>query len=428
MSEQEGCKRTLNVVVPAEEVDQETSRIVENLKSQVRLPGFRPGKAPDGMIRTKFAREIRQEALESLIPKHLKAELEKANLNLVGSPNVKDIKFSKGEPLEFTAEFEVVPELELGEYKGIEVAYEEPEVSDEDLAKRLEELREQKAEYVNLDPRPAQDGDFVAVSLKSVSGADEPIENDHMVIQVGDEDTIEDFSRNLRGMEPGEEKEFDVVYPEDYMQQRLAGKTIRFHTFLKAVQTKELPELDDEFAKDLGDYQDLDELRDSLRRTMKADREFTARQEAQNAVVDELIRTHEFEVPEAYVEGQIEASLRQRLGELAAQGVDPRNLDLDWEKVKESQRDRAVHDVRASILLDKIAERESIEVTHDEVDQQVQRIAKQRREPAVSVRKELEEANELGRIATRIRTEKTLNLLFEQARKVPKRKREETAD
>ncbi len=428
MAEQDECKRSLAITIPAEEVDQEMDRIVQDMREKVRLPGFRPGKVPASMIRSRFAHEIRKEVLETLIPKYLKTEVERANLELVGTPNVKDVKLEKGQPLEFTAEFEVQPDFELEEYLGIEVPYEVADVTDDDLDQRLEQIREQKVEFVNLDPRPAEDGDYAAVSLRSVGGVDEPIENDHMVVCIGADDTIGDFSENLRGMAPGDEKEFDVTYPDDYVQQRLAGKSIRFHTLLKAVQKKELPELDDEFAKDLGDYKDLGELRDAVRSTMKAEREFAAQQEAKGALVEKLVDKHDFPVPEAYIDGQIEANVRQRLGELAAQGVDPRNIKLDWEKVKESQRGQALRDVRASLILDKIAERETVEVTREEVDQQVQRIAQQRREPAAAVRRSIEEGGEIGRIVARIRTEKTLNVLFEQSRKTAKPVLEEKED
>jgi len=419
MADTEGCKRKLEISIPAEEVEKETERVVADLRAKVRLPGFRPGKAPPSLIRSRYAGEIRQEVLEALVPRYLRAEFEKENLDVVGTPNVTNIHFAKGEPLTFTAEFEVTPEIELEDYRNIEIEYEVPEVSEEEVDERLERIREQKAEYVNIDPRPVKEGDIAVVALRSVGGIEgPPIENDELMLDVGAEETLEDFTRNLLGMEPGQEKEFDVRYPDDYGQERLAGKTVRFHVTLKAIRKKELPELNDEFAQDLGDYKNLEELRERVRRAMRDEREFIAQQQAKEKLIEKLVDMHEFPVPEAYVEGQIEAIVRDRLSELAVQGMDPRQAKIDWEKVKAAYRERAVREVKASLILNRIAEREAIEVTRDELDERIRQIAARRREPVAAVRKELEEAGEIPRIATRIRTEKTLNLLFESARKV----------
>lgn len=415
----EGCKHSLEITVPVEDVEAETNRVVESLKEKVRLPGFRHGKVPATLIRSKFSKDIRQEVLEALIPKHLRQEVENNNLPLVGSPDITDIKFEKGEPLRFKAIFEVAPEFDLEEYHDITVTYQEPEVTEEELAQRLEQLREQKAEYIDVDPRPVADGDYAVIALHSVSGVEgAPITQDELVLHAGGEDTLDDFTTNLLGMEPGEEKEFDVSYPEDYAQERLGGKTVRFHVALKVIRRKELPELNDEFSKDLGDYQNLEELREAVRSSMRGEREFLAQQQAKNELVDKLVEMHDFPIPETYLERQIESIVEQRMREMVDQGIDPRNLKLDWQKVKESQKDRATHDVKASLLLARIADREVIEVTTDELDQQVRRIAHERREPVAAVRAELEKDEELPRIASHIRTEKTLNFLFEQARKV----------
>ncbi len=419
MADTEGCKRKLEVSIPPEEVEKETERVVADLRAKVRLPGFRPGKVPPSLIRSRYAGEIRHEVLDALVPRYLKAEIERENLDVVGTPTITDVHFAKGEPLKFTAEFEVTPEIELEDYRDIEIEYEVPEVSEEEVDERLERIREQKAEYINLDPRPVEKGDIAVVSLRSIAGVEgPPIENDELMLDVGAEDTLEDFTRNLLGMEPGQEKEFDVTYPEDYGQERLAGRKVRFHVTLKGIRKKELPELNDEFARDLGDYRDLEELRERVRAAMRNEREFIAQQQAKEKLVEKLVDMHEFPVPEAYVEGQIEAIVRDRLSELVAQGMDPREAKIDWEKAKAAFRDRAVREVKASLLLNRIAEREAIEVTRDELDERIRQLAARRREPVAAVRKELEEAGEIPRIATRIRTEKTLNLLFESARKV----------
>jgi trigger factor len=413
----EGCKHEIEISVPVDEIARETDRVVANIQQKVKLPGFRPGKVPINLIRTKFAKEVREDVIENLLPKYFRKKMEEEDLQVVGKPSVKDVEFKEGEPLRFKAEFEVAPSIDLKEYRGATVHYAEPEVTEEDIAKRLEEIRDQKAQFVNVDPRPVADGDYAVVSLDSISGTEKPMHQDEMQLHVGDPDTMTAFSDAVRGMSPDEEKEFEVTYPEDYGQKNLAGKTVRFRMKLKMIRTKELPELNDEFAQDLGDYPTLNDLREAVRRAIFQEREFLAQQKAKEELIDGLIEAHDFPVPEAYVERQIETQLTEQLKDLADRGVDPSKLQIDWAKLKESHRAKAVHDVKGSLLIDKVAERESINATNDEVDREVQRVAKQEREPVAAMRKKLQKEGILGRIAYRIRSEKTLNFLFEHARK-----------
>jgi trigger factor len=286
------------------------------------------------------------------------------------------------------------------------------------VAKRLDDLREQKAQYVNIDPRPLVDGDHAVVALESLSGVEgEPVKQEEMVLEIGGADTFEAFTENLRGVTPGEEKEFEVTYPAEFGAKRLAGRTVRFHATLKGLRKKELPELNDEFAQDLGDYRNLDELREAIRKSILAQRQYEAQQEAKNQIVDKLVDAHDFPVPEVFVERQIRNRVEQSLRAMAAEGVDPKSLKLDWEKVKATQRDKAVREVKASLLLSKIAEREAIAPTRDEVDKEVERLARQQREPVAALQMKFEKDGTMGRIASHIQTEKTLNFLFEHARK-----------
>jgi trigger factor len=413
----EGCKHEVEITVPVDEIARETDRVVASIQQKARLPGFRPGKAPASLIRTKFSKQVRDDVLENLLPKYFKQKVEEEHLEVVGRPNVKDVHFHEGEPLRFKAEFEVAPEIELKDYRGVTVHYGEPQVSDEDVDKRLNEIREQKAQFVNVEPRALVDGDYAVVTLDSLSGVEQPVHQDEVVLHVGDPDTMAGFSDALRGMSPEEEKEFDVTYPEDFGQARLAGKTVRFRAKLTMIRNKELPELNDEFAQDLGDYPALNDLREAVRKAIFAEREYAAQQKAKDELINQLIETHDFPVPEAYIERQIEAQVENQFRELAERGIDPAKLKIDWAKLKESQRPKALHDVKASLLVDKIAEREAIAPTNDEVDTEVQRIAKQQREPVAAVRKKLQKDGMLSRIAYQIRSTKTLNFLFEHARK-----------
>lgn len=414
----EGCKHSLDLSVPVAEVETETDRAVEDVRSRAKLPGFRPGKVPPSLIRKQFAADIRQRVLESLIPKFLQKQFEQDNLSVVGTPDIKDIHFHDGEPLRFTAEFEVIPTIELGEYKDVEVPYHDPEVTDEDVNKRIDELREQKAQYLNVDPRPLENGDYAVVGLESTSGVEgDPVRQEEMVLEIGGSDTFEAFTENLRGLSPGDEKDFEVAYPADYGSPKLAGKTVGFHATVKGVRKKELPELNDEFAQDLGDFRTVDELREQVRKGIFAQRQFEAQQAAKDKIVDKLVDAHDFPVPEVFVERQIKNRVEQSLRAMAAEGLDPRSLKLDWNKVKESQREKAVREVKASMLLGKISEREAIHATREEVDKEVARHAQQNREPVAATQMKYEKDGTLGRIANHIQTEKTLAFLFEHARK-----------
>ena len=414
----EGCRHSLEISIPVREVEAETAKALDHVQKRAKLRGFRPGKAPVSIIRKEFAGDIRQQVIESLIPKFLQKQLEAENLNVVGTPDIEDVHFHDGEPLRFTAKFEVVPEFELQDYKGVEIAYSDPQVTDEDVARRVEEIRGQKAQYVNIEPRAIEDGDFAVVGLESISGVEgEPVRQDEMVLEIGGADTLAPFTENLRGSSPGDEKEFEVAYPEDYASARLSGRTVRFHATVKGIRRKELPELNDDFAQEVGDYRDLGELREAVRKAILTQRQQEAQAEAQEKIVDKLVDAHDFPVPELFVERQIRNRVEQRVAAMAAQGVDPRSLKLDWDKLKGTQREQAVREVKASLVLGRIAERESIHATRDDVDREVDRVARQQREPVAAVRIRFEKDGTLGRIANHIQTEKTLGFLFEHARK-----------
>jgi trigger factor len=405
----EGCKHSLEISIPVGELEGETTRVVADVQKRAKLPGFRPGKAPASIIRGQFAGEIRQQVLEAVIPKALQKQFEAENLSVVGTPDISDVHFHEGEPLRFKASFEVFPEITLADYKDVEVPYHDPEVTDEDVTKRIDEIREQKAQYVNIDPRPLADGDYAVVSLESLSGVEgDPVKTDEMVLEIAGKDTFEAFTENLRGLSPGDEKEFEVTYPENYGAERLAGKTIKFHAVVKGLRRKELPEVDDEFAQELGDYRTVDELREAVRKALFGQRQHDSQQEAKNLIIDKLVDLHEFPIPEVFVERQIQTRVEQSVRAMVSEGVDPRGLKLDWAKVRESQRDKAIREVKASLLLGKIS---------DEVDREVEKAARQQRKPVAAVHMEFEKDGTLGRIANHIQTDKTLNFLFEHARK-----------
>jgi len=415
----EGCRHELEVTVNVLEIAEATERVLARIQSKASLPGFRPGKAPISVIRSRFQNEIQQDVLEEVIPKALNARFAEEKVQVVGQPNVVDLKFEPNQPLVFKAQFDVHPEFDLGEYKGLEVEYADPEITGKDIEDRLEQLRESKAEYVNIDPRPAETGDYVVVGLESADGLEgEPIKNPEMMLQLGDPETLPAFSEGIVGMSPGDTKDIAVSYPEEYGQERLSGKTVTFDVELKFIRRKEMPVLDDDFAQSMGDFRTVDEFKEQVKAAITTERQYRAQEEAKSKLIEKLADNHTFAVPETYVERQLQIQLENYARSLQMQGIDPRSLNLDMNKFRESQKDRATRDVRATLLLDRIAEVESLQVQQEEVDREVQRMARQQREPVAAVRVKLEKDGGLDRIANRIRTDKAIALLFEQARKV----------
>ncbi|MGQ9916864.1 MAG: trigger factor [Bryobacteraceae bacterium] len=416
----EGCKHSIEVTIPAEAVAAEIEKVTESIRLKVHVKGFRPGKAPASLIRSSYAHEIRQEALENLIPKFLEQAVERENLRVVSRPSIKDLHFHEGEAVHFKAEFEVAPEFELKDVRGLKVTYAEPTVTDAEVEERLNQIRESRAEFVNLDPRPAEDGDHCLVSLETIAGIEgEPMRQEDINIEVCGKDTFEGFSEALRGAVPGDVREAEVTYPEDYGVERLAGRTVRFRITLKQIRRKELPELNDEFARDLGDFQSIDEVREEIRKAIFQEKDYEAQVKAKNDLVDQIVAMHDFPVPEAYIDDRIENMLDGQLRALRAQGVDTEKIRIDRQKLRQNQYEQARHDVKAALLLGKIASSEHIHATEEEIDQEVHRIARQRREPAAAVRLKLEKEGGIQNIVNRIITDKTLKFLFDHAVKVP---------
>ena len=415
----EGCKHELEITVPPDAVEQETERVITKIKNRARIPGFRPGKAPVSMVKTRFAGEIRQEVIEALVPRFFYQKAEAEGLKVVGSPDISQVHFHPGEALTFKAEFEVLPEFELQEYRNLPVSYNEPEATDEEVEAALERVRERHAVYTNLDPRPLADGDNAVVKLESTAtpAGVEAIRQDEIMVEVGGADTLSAFTEALRGSSPGDVREASVTYPDDYGERRLAGKDVTYRIEVLGLRSKELPELNDELAKDEGDFRDLEELRDRARAEIQAAKRDQAQREAKAKLVDTLIDAHDFSVPEVLVERQVRANLERGIRSLAESGVDPSKLSIDWKKVHEREQPRAAREVKATLLLDRVASAEHLHATQDEVDRQVQLYARQISEPVAVARAKLAEQGALDRIASQIRHEKTLQFLFEQSRK-----------
>ncbi|MGA8866829.1 MAG: trigger factor [Candidatus Sulfotelmatobacter sp.] len=417
----DAVKREISVEIPAQEVTRETELQIQRYQKSARLPGFRAGHVPASIIRQRFGEGLKNDVVEALVPKYFRMEAEKQGLIPVSQPRVTDLHIHDGEPLTFKASFEVLPEIHVEGYKELRSDKPEIVVTDEEVEQALNNVREQRATFTSVEGRPLADGDFAQASMdgrpkEPSDAATKPVHMDEVLIEIGGKNTMPEFTEHLRGASAGEERTFDVSYPPDSSDKRLAGKTFVYTVKVQALKQKNLPELNDEFAKELGEFTDLDQVRKQIRENMQAEKRHTAEHEAKDKLVAELVKRNDFEVPESLVERQIDLRLERGLRALAAQGMKMEDLKkMDLPRLRAGQREQALHDVKSSLLLDRIAELESIGVSDEALEKEVQALAAQTKQTAEAVRARLTQDGGLDRIRNRIRSEKTLDFLYHQS-------------
>ncbi|MHB8526167.1 MAG: trigger factor [Candidatus Acidiferrales bacterium] len=415
------CRREIELEIPAENVQKTTEKIARDLARVARIPGFRPGKAPVTLIRRRFAEEIKGEVLESLVPEFLEQALTEKKLSPVTRPEVDKVDFTDAGPLKFRATFEVLPEFDLADYKSVEIEIEALEVGDTEVDKTLEQMRERAATYVPVEGRTAKDGDFVQVKIMGTpAGGGDPIRADNIQCHIGAEETLQAFNENLRGAAPGETRRFETKYPDDYPDEKLRGKTYNYAVEVKAIKEKKLPELNDDFVKEIGEgaagATTLEEFRGKIREQLSAARDEQQQAQTREKILDELVKRHDFPVPEALIEHQMDARLERVVRSLAAQGVDPRAINVDWVAMRQRQRDRAGRDVKAEILIDRIASEEKIDVSDEELDKEISSFAERSGESAAVIRARLTKEGGLDRMKSKLRSDKAIDWLHRTAR------------
>jgi len=417
---QDGVKREISVEIPAEEVTRETETIVQKYQKVARLPGFRAGHVPASIIRQRFKEDLKSDVVEALVPRYFRKEAEKQGLIPVSQPQVTDLHIHDGEPLRFKASFEIMPEIKVEGYKELRTDHPEIVVKDEEVEEALNSVREQHATFTSVEGRPLAEGDFAQASMdgrpKDADDKTQPVHMDEVLIEIGGKNTVPEFTGNLRGANAGDEKSFDVSYPEDSNDKRLAGKTFVYTVKVQAIKQKSLPELNDDFAKELGEFTSVDQVRKQIRDNMEAERKHTAEREAKDKLVAELVKRNDFEVPESLIDRQIDLRLERGLRALAAQGMKMEDMKkMDLPRLRAGQRDQAVQDVKSSLLLERIAEMEKIEAGEDEVNHELEALAQQTKQTPEAVRARLTQDGGLDRIRNRIRSEKTLDFLYHQS-------------
>jgi trigger factor len=413
------CTRELVLDIPAEEVSKAFGNTIRNYRKFARIPGFRAGKVPETVIKRRFAAEIRKDVIDHLLPERFNQAVRELGVAPVGQPQVTELSVDDGAPLHVKAVFEFIPDFSIEGYQSVTVEKPSVEVTEEEVTHELEQLRQSRStiEPVEED-RALADGDWAQISYRGqIEGETEaaPITGQDTLVEIGGKDTVEAFTAALRGAKPGQELKAEVIYPADYSEANLAGKTVSYEVEVKAIKKRIVPGLDDDLAKEIGSYESLADLESSVREHLANRKRRFIENQTKDRLLAALVERFPFPVPESLVQDRIDARLERGLRALAAQGMDPDQMrKLDFARLRAAQRDGAAAEVRSSVLLDRMAHEENITVSDEELDQELQLAAVQAREPVEALRTRLTADGGLARIREQLRREKTASLLYER--------------
>jgi len=409
------CKKHLVAEVPAAQVEEEINRMARKFARQAKVPGFRPGKVPLSIIRQRFGDDLRNDVIQEIISRTWKKTVEERTLQPLAEPAVEKVEGEAGQPLKFVLAYEVLPELEVGEYKGLQATISPLVIKDEDVEAALEHLRQDKAQFVPFEDSPVADGHYVTVSLNGeFEGGGRPIHEEAATLVVGAPQTNREFSENLRGCRVDDARAFDVVYPAEYHQKRLAGRTIHYHVKVKEIKEKQVPELNDDFARDIG-AASLEELRRKVRDELVTKARQAAEEKAREAVLDQVVRRLSFDVPDIMIREELEEHGRRIASNLARQGIDINKTSIDWKKIFDEERPLAETSVRRRMVLDTIAGRESLEVTEQELDEEFRKLAGPSGKSAAALRAQFEKDQRLQSFRKFLLRHKALDFIYRNA-------------
>jgi trigger factor len=406
------CQREIELDIEADEVMKEFDRIVTQFSSTAKIPGFRPGKAPRDIIKQRFYPEIKESLINSLVPKALNGELRTQNLNPVGLPVVNDLRFKEGEPLHLKAQFEVWPEFSLPEYKKIKVKSIKISVTDEEINQSLEDLRLRSAQYVPVEGRGVLEGDYVVADLKGKDlKTKKSLPQEKVVILAGHAENEEILNKKLIGSRPGEEKNFTIDYDKNHQNKKLAGKKIEYNLKVISIKEKKLPTLDDEFAKELGEYKNLKELKEKIRTEIISSKEKAAKQDMAEEIIKKISDKLSIGLPETLVEQEYAAVMRRHLSYRTQQDIKKEDL----EQLKSEGKKKARENLKNHLILKKIAEKENLKVSDQEMHQEFKEIAKTNNIPLAQVIDTVNKEGKKEELRSSILFKKTVDFLVEQA-------------
>ncbi|HEX5109368.1 MAG TPA: trigger factor [Vicinamibacterales bacterium] len=410
-------KKTLTVEIPQEVVDAEINRIAQGYTKQARLPGFRPGKVPATIIKQRFRDQILHDVMHGLIPRAVDEALQARGIEPVATPNIRDVALNEGQPLKFTANVETVPPFDPGDLSEISLHQTVAAVDDDAVDQALERLRERAAKYETEEARrPAADGDTLVVDIDRRTAADESDTHENVTLEIGSPANPPGFDAELIGMQTGEEKTFTIHFPDDHAAAELAGSDVTYTARLKEIRRKILPPLDDEFAKDLGEFESLEALRERVRSDLVAEREEAARRQLRADLMKQLAARVRFDVPDVLVEREMDRRLEEFARQLVQQRVDPAESGIDWAQLREAQREASRTSVASALVLDEVARRENLTVAAEDVDKEIEQFAQRAGRTPAAVRAQLEKEGGLGRLSAGLRREKAVDLALSRAK------------
>jgi trigger factor len=423
--------RSIEVQAPAEDVAKAFQQVTKRYTKLARIPGFRAGKVPPSLIKSRFAKEVRQEVLESLVSDRFRKALEEQKVHPVSQPQISELLLAEGAPLKFKATFEVLPEINIDGYDAVKVERPDASLEEGEFDVELANVLDHHAtvEPVEED-RAITDGDWAEIGftgklqeLAQTVGEDgleskeeaQPITGEDVLIEIGGKNTLQAFNDALRGAKVGQKLSFEASYPAEFGDARLAGKTVSYDVTVKAIKKKTYPERDEEFAKQLGPYSDWNDFETKLRERVEGRKKEALESQARDKMLDELVAKYQFPVPETFVQQQVDARLERGLRALAQQGMSSDAMrQLDFGRLREAQRDQAITEVKVSLILDLVAEREGVVVTDEDLERELLMLSIQSREPLETLRKRLAEDGSLDRIREQMRREKTGAVLFDK--------------
>jgi trigger factor len=408
-------RKQLHVEIPSDVVDAQIDRVAEGYSRKAKIPGFRPGKAPTRVIKQRFKDQILHDVAHDLIPRAVDEALRERGVEAVDTPDIRDVTVEEGRSLTFTAAFDTLPTFELRDYATLTLRRPSTAVEEQAVDIALNRLRERAARFEPVEGRGAADGDTLTVDLERKTAAGKAEHHQDVGIEIGSKINPPGFDEHLLGLEPGSSKQFDVHYPADYAIKELADTDVSYDVRVKEIKRRKLPELDDEFARDLGDFENLDALRARVRSDLEHEARHAAERQLRADLRKQLAAWLPFEVPSSLVDREVDRRLEDFAQRLIDQNIDPRQAGIDWNAFRESQRETAREGVASAIVLDEVARRETLEVTEADIEQEVARYAERAGRSAAAVRAALEKEGGLSRVYAGLRQEKSIDLVMARA-------------
>ncbi len=411
-----GIRKRVAVEVPSAAVEQEIDRLAQRYRRSVRIPGFRPGKAPARLVRQRLGDQILEEAAQNLVPRVVGDLLRERDIEPVAAPDIQDVEIDEGRPLTFTATFETMPEVDAGDYHELTLRRTPVDVTEANVGEALEQLRQRAAREAPVEGRGVERGDVVTVDLERrvlrPAGSEPgpppaPEQRSGARAEIGAADNPPGFDEHLTGLEVDRTARFTVTEP--------SGAEVEYDVRVTGIHERILPELNDEFAQAVGTHESLDDLRAQAEADLRAHAEREADRKLRDGLLTQLAGRMPGDVPEALVNRELDRRLERLARELLAQRIDPGSTNIDWNALRESQRPAAVDTVKSALVLDAIAGREEIEATTAEVDKEIERLAERANRGAQAMRALLEKEDGIASLALGMRREKTIQHLLSHA-------------